>query len=776
MLEPEAELVVRRPPSADASSDANVDQAVRLRSAALLWHEQRIPIVSKGIGLERGSGGSPWASPAVAGQPARIESTAQGHVLIACSQRGDVYLNGEPLVEGERRPLGQGDAIAVADNLFHYLPPGQTSGSLPKVAPEQAGRVKSSRKGLLIGRDETCDLTLDYPTVSRRHAIIRTGREGPTIEDCSSATGLRLNGVPVKRSPIRPGDEIAIGPYRIVFDGDELVERAVADGLPLEAKGVSVTIGDQTILKPTDVQLRAGELVALIGESGAGKTTLLRALAGVSVPSSGEVLCGGEPVRSRLTEIGYVPQFDIVHGQLTVFEALDFAAQLRLPADTSADERHRRISEVIHELGLTERSGLRVDELSGGQRKRVAVGVELLHRPGALFLDEPTTGLDPGLERMMMELFRSLSDAGQTVTLVTHATRSMDLCDRVIVMGRGGVKRFDGPPNELLSAFEVDTPDDVYSRLSAGHYPHSSPPIERTTESKVVDRGRAVPHVKQDFSHQTKVLATRYATLMRRDQRNLVSLAVQTLILGLMTAIIFAGDVFQYPPSDTNTLTGKAAQLLFLMVTISIWMGSISSAREIVKERSVVKREMAVGVTLEAYVASKLIVLLCLVSVQVLAFFLIVEILKPIGAGEISVLVVLIASGWIAVMLGLVVSAYSRTEDQAAGLIPILLIPQLLLGGALVTLNEMPTSVQWLATLIPSRWAYDAAGTATDMANRIGYQPPGGATNATSTALLEGYGPDFFQLDKGEFFLIASIFFAFLYLLLALMIRRNQAE
>ncbi len=212
------------------------------------------------------------------------------------------------------------------------------------------------------------------------------------IEDLGSAVGVRVNGQKVTRAPLQVGDQIAIGPYRIIFDGDELFERDASTGLAVIASQVRVDVESATILQPTSLNIRAGELVAIIGESGAGKSTLLRALAGVSLPTGGRVLVGGEPVHERLRELGYVPQFDIVHDDLTITEALDFAARLRLPPDTGELERAARVREVVEQLGLTDREDVRVVRLSGGQRKRVAVGVELLHRPGALFLDEPTTG------------------------------------------------------------------------------------------------------------------------------------------------------------------------------------------------------------------------------------------------------------------------------------------------------------------------------------------------------------------------------------------------
>ena len=217
-------------------------------------------------------------------------------------------------------------------------------------------------------------------------------------------------------------------------------------------------------------------------------------------------------------------------------------------------------------MGLLIREDVRVVRLSGGQRKRVAVGVELLHRPGALFLDEPTTGLDPGLERHMSELFRELANTGQTVALVTHATGSLALYDRVIVMGRGGKLRFDGSPSDLLEAFLVDQFDDVYTKLSepgdasmfladsrAGTWP--LPPLAPLNSQQRVARP-----VQQTFMYQTQVLAVVATAELLRDRKHLRSALIQVPILGLLTALLFNTGVFDHIPFPHEA--AKSTQLI----------------------------------------------------------------------------------------------------------------------------------------------------------------------------------------------------------------------
>ncbi|MHB8531540.1 MAG: ATP-binding cassette domain-containing protein [Solirubrobacteraceae bacterium] len=755
--------------NADTASAALVnkqtggDGEIRLRSAALMIGEQRVPIPSGG-GLTLGSGENVDVvidAPGVGALQAAIEATSAGHVIVERGKRSETYLNGEILGSGERRPLRRGDSIALGGELLHYLPPGETLPTLAPVRPVDAGHVRTTGRELTIGRDPTCDIVLDHPTVSLHHATIRPRRGGTTINDLGSSAGTRVNEIAIRSAPLVAGDQIAIGPFRIVFDGEELFQRAAPSGLAIVASQVCVEVESGTILQPTDVHLRAGELVAIIGESGAGKSTLLKALAGVSLPTRGQVMIGGEPVQVRLSELGYVPQFDIVHDELTVTEALDFAARLRLPADTDEAARAARVGEVVSELGLGDRAELRVSRLSGGQRKRVAVGIELLHRPGALFLDEPTTGLDPHLERHMTTLFRQLADSGQTVALVTHATGSMSLYDRVIVMGKGGFLRYDGPPEELLEQFGVEQYDDVYTALTgadagaAAHVPSnqlSLPPLPPL--HGVQDRPRRP--VQQTFWHQARVLTTRYALLTVRDTKHLRSALVQVPILALLTAVLFTSKVFvRFPVTE---FAAKGAQLTFLMVTIAVWLGSINAAREIVKERHVLARELAIGVRIAPYLASKLAVLFAMAAAQIVLFAVIVLVLRPLHESsfvEYQLVAVLVIAGFVAALLGLLVSAYAASEDQATGVIPLLLVPQLLFSGALVQSQDMTALVKVFSVLVPARWSFAAAGHTIQMQNRIDADPV--------FSRISRYGHSFFSVNFAEFILISGVFAAVLF-------------
>jgi len=162
-----------------------------------------------------------------------------------------------------------------------------------------------------------------------------------------------------------------------------------------------------------------------------------------------------------------VPQDDVVHRQLTVNQALGYAAELRLPPDTSQADREQVVSQVLEELELTKHADTRVDKLSGGQRKRASVALELLTGPSLLILDEPTTGLDPALDRQVMMMLRQLADAGRVVLIVTHSVSYLDVCDQLLLVAPGGKTAFLGPPSQIGAAMGTSNWADIFAKVGA---------------------------------------------------------------------------------------------------------------------------------------------------------------------------------------------------------------------------------------------------------------------------------------------------------------------
>ena len=209
-----------RPPAGPAG-----EVEITLQSAAFLSGDHRIPIPRDGLTIGSGEDATIKVVGVGATQTV-VEPTGEGHVIVEHGQPSATYVNGELLVAGERRALRRGDAVAVGGTNLYYLPTGQGLPRLARVKPVDAGRLRATKRGFTIGRDPACDLVLDHPTISLHHAVLNSDGSATTITDLGSAVGVRVNGAPVRRARLQVGDQIAIGPYRIVFDGLELFERA----------------------------------------------------------------------------------------------------------------------------------------------------------------------------------------------------------------------------------------------------------------------------------------------------------------------------------------------------------------------------------------------------------------------------------------------------------------------------------------------------------------------------------------------------------------------
>jgi ABC transport system ATP-binding/permease protein len=709
---------------------------------------------------------------------ARFEASAEGYVVVDLDTRNGTYLNGERL-RNERRLLTSGDTVTIAGAPIRFLTgkatvvaePGPQIGKGP--SPPQTISLLGDR--LAIGRDSANDVVLDDPNVSRFHAEVVSVPDGWELRDLGSRNGTRLNGSLIDRAVIEIGSEIGVGPFRLIFDGAALVARDDRGSLRLAAEMVTIDVaGGKRILDAASLEIPPGDFVAIIGEAGSGKTTLLKALAGVIPPTWGAITVSGEPVTARLSEIGYVPQDEIVHRDLTTREALTYAARLRLPQDSSDEEIRRAVDDVLTELAMVEHADTRVGSLSGGQRKRAGFGTELVNRPGLLFLDEVTTGLDPGLERRLMELMRQLAGA-RTVVTITHATKNLGLCDKIVIMGRGGHLSFFGPPDDALRFFGVSDYDEIYTALDEappGYWPERwlEYEAERARQDGDVPPSPptfARPKADRKLWRQARILASRYVVLFRRDRRNLIILLGQVPVLALFVAVLFHRDVMR----RGNGQVSSAVQLIFLLLVVAIWCGSIDSAREIIRERPVFERERAVGVRNTAYLLSKTSVLFTLTLVQTTFLALIILALRPLHEATSAYLIViglLIVSSWVAVMVGLLLSASVNTENQATSFLPLILIPELLFAGGIKPIHQLPSAVKIVAGAIFARWSYGGLGNAVHFNARFNADHVAGPLQITNNGRL------FFQLSPATTTGILALFLAVFSAGVLLSLRRHR--
>jgi ABC transport system ATP-binding/permease protein len=498
---------------------------------------------------------------------------------------------------------------------------------------------------------------------------------------------------------------------------------------------VSSDSGDRRrLLDNVSLVIEPGQVVALVGGSGAGKSTLMRTLLGIEPTSAGQVKLNGQALREHFDtyrhQIGYVPQDDIIHGDLTVAEALGYAAKLRL----APDQNHRKIIHVtLHQIGLLEHRDTLVRQLSGGQRKRISIGVELLADPQLFFLDEPTSGLDPGLDKKLMQLLRQLADQGRTIVLVTHATSNIHLCDRVAFMGQGGRLCYFGPPAAAQAFFELKTPDfaDIYNELarseaivrswayrydtSADRDTYITQRLKALHRSSALDQATAAP---PNFIAQILLLSDRYSQLMLRDRVNL-TIALLTAPIGILLILLAVqnhGAFILDSPMDIQTAP-TALRVLFIFTCAGLWVGLSSSLQEIVKEAAVYRRERLVNLNLNAYLGSKFGVLGLLTIGQTFLMMVMIQIgfqtpIHMMFPWSIGVMLTTFLTLLTSVNLGLMVSALVKNISQANSALPLLLIPQIIFSGVLFKSEGIARLLSWLTL---SRWSIGAYGTLTDI-------------------------------------------------------------
>ncbi|GAA4840741.1 hypothetical protein GCM10023201_33550 [Actinomycetospora corticicola] len=594
--------------------------------------------------------------------------------------------------------------------------------------------VRARTARISIGRDERNDVVVEDLLASRRHAELLRRGDRWLLVDLGSANGTFVNGRRVRTRAIGPGDVVAIGHVLLHLEDDRLVERLDVGSVGFRAAGLTVRTGvGVPLLDDVGFSLAPRSLLAVVGPSGAGKSTLLRALTGFRPADEGRVEYAGRDLYADYEElrarIGLVPQDDILHPQLTVRRALDYAAELRFPADVSRMERARRVAEVIAELDLVEQAGRTIRSLSGGQRKRTSVALELLTRPSLLFLDEPTSGLDPGLDKSVMRTLRGLADDGRTVVVVTHSVANLDQCDRLLLLAPGGKVAYFGPPAEAPTHFGCTDLADVFLALQERPHDDWSGRFRRSRlwaqyvwsgEYPLPSRPTAVPAVPAAAlspARQVSVLCRRYLAVIAADRQYLAFTAVLPLVLSLL-AHALPGDSGLSIARQMQGVRGAPNTVWLVLVVGATLMGTAAAIRELVKEREIYRRERAIGLTRGAYLISKLVVLGTIVGLQAVVLGVVGTAGRPapdaavlLGSSTTEVVIALVAVSVASVTLGLLASALIDNADRGMPLLVLLAMLQFVLSGALVQIGDRPVLAE-LAWLVPARWGF-AAGAAT---------------------------------------------------------------
>ncbi|HZN84165.1 MAG TPA: ATP-binding cassette domain-containing protein, partial [Mycobacterium sp.] len=602
------------------------------------------------------------------------------------------------------------------------------------------GPAKAPAGSTKIGRATDNDIVIPDVLASRHHATLIPGPSGTEIRDERSINGTFVNGARVDSAMLKDGDTVTIGNVDLVFRGGTLVRRTETEAATrtggLEVHGVTWTIeGNKTLLDNISVAARPGMLTAVIGPSGAGKSTFARLVAGYTHPTTGTVAFEGHDVHAEYaslrSRIGMVPQDDVVHGQLTVRQALMYAAELRLPPDTNKADREKVVYEVLEELEMTKHLDTRVDKLSGGQRKRASVALELLTGPSLLILDEPTSGLDPALDRQVMTMLRQLADAGRVVLVVTHSLTYLDVCDQVLLLAPGGKTAFYGPPDEIgpsmgttnwadIFSTVAGDPDGANKRFIAQH----GPPPPQPAAQKPADLGKPT---KTSLRRQFSTIARRQMRLIVSDRGYFIFLAVLPFIMGVLSLSV-PGDVgfgVPVPAIKGGEAPNEPGQILVLLNVGAIFMGTALTIRALIGERAIFLREQAVGLSTSAYILAKVFVFAGFALLQSGIVVAINIWGKKWGPGAVTSgavipprtleLYVDVAACCVgAAMTGLALSALAKSNEQIMPLLVIAIMSQLVFQGGMIPVTGRIVLDQ-LSWVTPARWGFASTASTIDL-------------------------------------------------------------
>ncbi|BBZ44249.1 ABC transporter ATP-binding protein [Mycobacterium parmense] len=625
-----------------------------------------------------------------------------------------------PSDAGETGRIG-GDAANIATSMMKILRPGRSAvDSVP-------GAVK-------IGRANDNDIVIPEVLASRHHATLIPTPTGAEIHDNRSINGTFVNGVRVDSAPLRDGDVVTIGNIDLVFHGgtlarrDQIATETRTGGL--DVRGVTWTIeNNKTLLDNISLAALPGTLTAVIGPSGAGKSTFARLVAGYTHPTTGTVSFEGHNVHAEYaslrSRIGMVPQDDVVHGQLTVQQALMYAAELRLPPDTTRDDREQVVARVLEELEMSQHLHTRVDKLSGGQRKRASVALELLTGPSLLILDEPTSGLDPALDRQVMTMLRQLADAGRVVLVVTHSLTYLDVCDQVLLLAPGGKTAFCGPPSQIGPTMGTTNWADIFSTVAndpdgshARYLARTGPPPPPPPADRPAELG--------DPSHTS--LFRQFSTIARRQIRLIVSdrgyflfLALLPFIMGSLSMSV-PGDVGFGIPNPMGAAPNEPGQILVLLNVGAVFMGTALTIRDLIGERPIFRREQAVGLSTSAYLLAKV----CVYTVFAVVQSAIVTVIVLFGKGAPTQGAVALGSPGLelfadiastcvaSAMLGLALSAVAKSNEQIMPLLVVAVMSQLVFSGGMIPVTDR-IGLDQMSWATPARWGFAASASTADL-------------------------------------------------------------
>ncbi len=635
-----------------------------------------------------------------------LDSSGQLYIQDAGSTNG-TFVNGKKLVPGQNYNISEQDKIRFSRSDTIELVVGPATDKKPAQDAIMQSRsieeLLKTKRTISIGRSATCDITIDHRTVSREHAIIEKRQDGSiVITDKNSVNGTFVNSNRVRgKAYINKGDRLNIGWFEVPLEG---IISSVVDkdnSIAISVRNIEkIYPGGHVGLHRVSFNLSASSLVAVMGPSGCGKSTLLKGICGDTPVSSGTVNLFGKELTSNYqylrSLIGYVPQDDIVHRDLTVIQSLYYSSKLRIP-NASEQQINKKITEILRELKINHLRNKRVSELSGGQRKRVSIAVELLSDPLVLFLDEPTSPLDPQTIEEFMQILKDLASNDTSIVMVTHKPEDLEFMDGVIFMTATGHVVYNEPVSDCLPYFGVNKIRHIYKELDEnpdewiGKWERSQNGDKSMADVKSPPQRPS----KIDFFNQFKWLSKRYFSIKINDRSNTGLMILQAPIIAMLVCLIFKNIAMAVP---------------FLMAVSAVWFGANNAAREIVCETAIFKRERMFNQGLLPYIFSKLLVLGAFAAIQSFLFIAIITLFYHKTSGPEDVVwnnpglsfIWMLSLSLASSMMGLFLSSLVKTTERVMTIVPIVLIPQIMLAGIVARIDTFFVEIVSYLTL--SRW------------------------------------------------------------------------
>lgn len=495
-----------------------------------------------------------------------------------------------------------------------------------------------------------------------------------------------------KRIFLKNGETARINDYEVTLRESDLIVAKVASGFDVSVRNLDVYAGKKRLLHDINFDLKAGEILAIIGRSGQGKSSLLRLLAGkYSKGNQSEVYISGIDYRKKdvREKISIMAQDPALRKDLTVEETIMHGARIAMDKNAFAASAKERFEKFAELFGLSDRIHNRVQTLSGGELRRTALAQELMANPGLLILDEPLSGLDPYNTQILCTHLKQLAFLGHTIILTTHSYEALRIANKVLVLHQGG-EGFYGAPKDAFRYFKTNNPEEILSSLGDD----TAARWKDSTESNVTRISKNYSqvvfpkiHRKESFFYNIALTAKQWG----RDKGKLAALLLQPIIIGFLFSQIFS--------SQSSLWT-----VAFAMILCANWFSLSLSIREFVQEKQIFVNEFRKGQKVLPVLAAKILLPSVASFLQTAVVFAFVAYRIDIHPNLAMLAAIFTCTVLPAVGIGLMVSSLSKNSGQANAFLPLLIIPQVALAGALVPLDQMQSIGKMLSYVIWSRY------------------------------------------------------------------------